>query len=249
MAYAKWWKLVHSCMKTRLDGGSVEPYIPYIYMPINEDDRAGLKPVCTLIEIEEHIRALDRTVGTFADAIGAQGAFNMESNRKLSTQYSVYKESLTEVQADALAWKLFQEVLPGEVYLFTVRVNGTAEPNAAQWTLIDKYFDNYRKNGNGTLANHGSPNVEISVGLEEIIKRVVETTNTNGVKVGDKVPTHRMQINQLSTGRAPNNQRGPCLPQPSHFQGGQQGGDGRGRPFGEWRRCYVCDRVGHLARD
>ena len=42
VVYAKWWKLVHSCMKTRLGGGSVEPYIPYIYMQISEDDRAAL---------------------------------------------------------------------------------------------------------------------------------------------------------------------------------------------------------------
>ena len=87
MSYNKWWKLVRTCMSTRLGGGALEPYIPYIYLQIKEEDRAGLGPDCTLKELEDHIKALDRSVGTFAEAIGAQGAFSMESNRKLSTQY------------------------------------------------------------------------------------------------------------------------------------------------------------------
>ena len=139
--YMKWWKLIHSCMKTRLGGGSVEPYIPYIYIEIAEDDRAGLKPDCTLAELVDHIRSLDRTTGTFTDAIGAQGAFKVDSNQRLSTQYSIYKVGLTEVQAETLAWKLFQEVLPLDVNMYTVQVSGDAEPDAGQWALIDRYFD------------------------------------------------------------------------------------------------------------
>ena len=48
--YMKWWKLIYACMRTRLGGAPVEPYIPYIYLQIAEEDRAGLKPDCTLVE-------------------------------------------------------------------------------------------------------------------------------------------------------------------------------------------------------
>ena len=84
------------------------------------------------MELEDHIRSLDRTTGTFDDAIGAQGAFKVDSNRRLSTQYSMYKEGLTEVQAETLAWKLFQEVLPLDVNMYTVQVSGDAEPDVGQ---------------------------------------------------------------------------------------------------------------------
>ena len=76
--YTKWWTLINSCMRTRLGGAPMEPYIPYIYLEIAEDDRAGLKPDCTLAELEDHIRSLDRFSGTLADAIGAQGAFKID---------------------------------------------------------------------------------------------------------------------------------------------------------------------------
>ena len=66
MSYIKWWKLIRTCMSTRLGGGALEPYIPYIYQQINEEDRAGLKPDCTLRELEEHIKSLARSMGTFA---------------------------------------------------------------------------------------------------------------------------------------------------------------------------------------
>ena len=98
----------------------------------------------------------DRVAGTFADAIGAQGAFKIDSNRRLSTQYAVYKEGLKEVQAETLAWKVLQEVLPHDVNMYTVQVSGDAEPDAGQWALIDRYFDGYRKQANGTSANQGS---------------------------------------------------------------------------------------------
>ena len=108
----------------------MEPYIPYIYLQIAEDDRAGLKPDCTLAELEDHIRSLDRVAGTLADAIGAQGAFKIDSNRRMSIQYAVYKKGLKQVQAETLAWKLFQEVLPHDVNMYTVQVSGDAEPDA-----------------------------------------------------------------------------------------------------------------------
>ena len=64
MSYNKWWKLISTCMSTRLGGGALEPYIPFIYLQIKEEDRAGLTPDCTLRELEEHIKSLDRSVGT-----------------------------------------------------------------------------------------------------------------------------------------------------------------------------------------
>ena len=73
--YVKWWNLIYACMQTRLNGAPMEPYIPYIYLQIAEDDRAGLKPDCTLAELESHIRSLDRDAGTLADANWGRGCF------------------------------------------------------------------------------------------------------------------------------------------------------------------------------
>ena len=173
----------------------------------------------------------------------------MESNRKLSTQYSIYKESLIEMRADTFAWKLFQEILPPDVNLFTVQISGDAEPDAAQCALIDCYFESYRKKRNGMAANGGEPSGGKGTELEEMVKRVVEAINTHSVKAVDEVPVQQMQVNRFPVNQPTVYQRGPYLAQPSYYQGGQQGGDGRGRSFGETRRCYVCGRVGHLARD
>ena len=108
------------------------------------------------------------------------------------------------MQAETLAWKLFQEVLPIDVNMYTVQVSGDAEPNAGQWTLIDRYFDGYRKKGNGTLANQGNTSNGNSTGLDELIKKVVETCNASGVKVIDEVPIHHMQMNRMPVNQTPN---------------------------------------------
>ena len=71
VSYTKWCGLVSSCMSARLNGAPMEPYIPYIYLQLAEDDSAGIKPDCTLAELEAHIKSLDRDEGTLAYAMGA----------------------------------------------------------------------------------------------------------------------------------------------------------------------------------
>ena len=59
----------------------------------------------------------------------------------------------------------------------------------------------------------------------------METCNASTVKVIDEVPIHHTQMNRMPASQAPNNQMRSYPAQPSYFRGGQQGGNGRGRPI------------------
>ena len=171
---------------------------------------------------------MDRDEGTLADAIGAQGAFKLDSNRKVSIQYAVYKEGLKQVQAGTLAWKLFQEVFPPQVNMYTVQVIGDLEPNGNQWALIDRYFDGYRKQANGVRTNQGSTTNGNGTELVQLIRKVVATCNASTVKAVDEMSVHRAQLNRMPAARQPINQTWSYQAQPSYLRGGQQGNNDRG---------------------
>ena len=78
---------------------------------------------------------------------------------------------------------------------------------------------------------------------------MVETCNATTVKAVDETSVHRAQLNRMAANQAPINQTWSYQAQPSYLRGGQQGNNGRGQSYQEGRRCYVCGRLRHLARD
>ena len=118
------------------------------------------------------MESLYRDESTLADAIGAQGAFKFDSNRRLTIQYAVYKEGLKQVQAETLAWRLFQEVLPHQVNMYTIEVSGDQEPNGVQWALIDCYFNAYRKQSKGVTTKTSLGTIMVVLQMETALNSV-----------------------------------------------------------------------------